>query len=60
MVKKVYSVSLEPEVYKQAQKYARFNGYRSVSQLVEQLLLSWLVAEVVISLPTKCEKEETQ
>ena len=42
MVRKVYSVSLEPEVQEQAFKLATYHGYRGLSNLVEELLRKWV------------------
>jgi len=42
MAKKVYSVSLNPEIQKHAYKLATYHGYRSLSSLVEELLKNWV------------------
>jgi len=41
-LKKVYSVSLTPIVQERSMRLASYNGYRSLSDLVDKLLIDWL------------------
>ena len=40
--KKVYSISLTPVVQERAMRLATYNGYRSLSDLAQKLLIDWL------------------